>query len=84
MPDYLSRSLVDDADEDPDEISNLISKSTQTDFSIDHNYSPIVTAVETPAMKLRDPVSGDSTNTPKITPDSMSPSSSTQLPDSTV
>ncbi|CAF2087757.1 unnamed protein product [Rotaria magnacalcarata] len=32
MPDYLSRSPVDDAEEDSDEVSLLISKSTQTRF----------------------------------------------------
>ena len=34
MPDYLSRSPVDDAEEDPDEITLTTSQSTQTDFEI--------------------------------------------------
>ena len=60
MLDYLSRSLVDDAEDDLDEISFLISKSTQTDISNDNNYSSIVTTVETRAMKLKSQPSNDS------------------------
>ncbi|CAF4185042.1 unnamed protein product, partial [Didymodactylos carnosus] len=30
MPDYLSRSPVDDPEEDPDELIDVSSKSTQT------------------------------------------------------
>ncbi|CAF4390050.1 unnamed protein product, partial [Rotaria magnacalcarata] len=52
MPDYLSRSPVDDAEEDPDEISFFTSKSTQTDFDFINYHLPIVTAVQTRAMKL--------------------------------
>ncbi|CAF5225894.1 unnamed protein product, partial [Rotaria magnacalcarata] len=47
MPDYLSRSPVDDAEEDPDEISFSTSKSTQTDSDFINYHSPIVTAVQT-------------------------------------
>ncbi|CAF2588582.1 unnamed protein product [Rotaria sp. Silwood2] len=53
MPDYLSRSPVDDAEEDPDEISNLVSTSTQTDSSYINKNESIITAVETRTMKLR-------------------------------
>ncbi|CAF5038925.1 unnamed protein product, partial [Rotaria socialis] len=56
MPDYLSRSPVDDAEEDSDEISFSTSKSTQTDSDFINYHSPIVTAVQTRAMKLRNEV----------------------------
>ena len=59
MPDYLSRSPVDDAEEDPDEISHLISKSIQTNFPNDNNHLSVVTAVETRSMKLRNQRTGD-------------------------
>ena len=62
MPDYLSRSSVGDAEEDPDEIPFLISKSTQTDVSDDNRYSYIITTVETRAMKLKNQTSNDSSN----------------------
>jgi hypothetical protein len=39
MPDYLSRSPVDDAEEDPDEISPIISQATQTDFEDDTEHT---------------------------------------------
>ena len=68
MPDYLSRSPVDDAEEDPDEISHPISKSTQTDFPNDNNHLSAVTAVETRAMKLRNQILND---TNKLTSDSL-------------
>ena len=68
MPDYLSRSPVDDAEEDPDEISHLISKSTQTDFPNDNNHLSVVTAVETRTMKLRNQILND---TNKLTSDSL-------------
>ncbi|CAF5074388.1 unnamed protein product, partial [Rotaria magnacalcarata] len=63
MPDYLSRSPVDEAEEDPDEISLLISKSTQTDFLDINNHSSIVTAVQTRAMKLRNQSLNDKNDT---------------------
>ncbi|CAF4666576.1 unnamed protein product, partial [Rotaria sp. Silwood2] len=59
MPDYLSRSPVDDAEEDPDETTHLISKSTQTDLLYDNKNSPIIAAVETLAMKLRNKTLND-------------------------
>ena len=52
MPDYLSRSPVDDAEEDPDETSILISRETQTNLNDTIDYSRTVTAVETRTMKL--------------------------------
>jgi transposase InsO family protein len=54
MPDYLSRSPVEDAEEDPDEISPVISQSTQTDFENDLEYGPKINVVQTRAAKLRD------------------------------
>ncbi|CAF4300431.1 unnamed protein product, partial [Rotaria magnacalcarata] len=69
MPDYLSRSPVDDAEEDPDEVSLLISKSTQTDFLDISNHSPVVAAVQTRAMKLRNSTSNDKNDTTILTPD---------------
>ncbi|CAF4910688.1 unnamed protein product, partial [Rotaria magnacalcarata] len=50
MPDYLSRSPVDDAEEEPDEISIFTSKSTQTDSDFINCHLSIVTAVQTRAM----------------------------------
>ena len=83
MPDYLSRSPVDHAEEDPDEISHFTSKSTQADFSNDNHYSPIVNAVETRGMKLRHSTSDNSTTAPRMEFDSLT-TSSNQLPDSPV
>ena len=53
MPDYLSRSPVDDAEEDPVETSILISRETQTNLNDTIDYPHTITAVETRAMKLR-------------------------------
>ncbi|CAF1440986.1 unnamed protein product, partial [Rotaria sp. Silwood1] len=74
MPDYLSRSPVDDPEEDPDETTHLISKSTQTDISNVNNHSSIVAAVQTRAMKLRNQTLNDITDTPKLTSDSLNTS----------
>ncbi|CAF4667190.1 unnamed protein product, partial [Rotaria sp. Silwood2] len=74
MPDYLSRSPVDDAEEDPDEITHLISKSTQTDILNVNNHSPIVAAVQTRATKLRNQTLNDITDIPKLTSDSLNTS----------
>ncbi|CAF1327080.1 unnamed protein product [Rotaria sordida] len=74
MPDYLSRSPVDDAEEDPDETIHLISKSTQTDISNVNNHSSIVAAVETRAMKLRNKTLNDIPTTTKLIPDSLNTS----------
>ncbi|CAF4343509.1 unnamed protein product, partial [Rotaria sordida] len=73
MPDYLSRSPVDDAEEDPDETIHLISKSTQTDILNVNNHSSIVAAVETCAMKLRNKTLDDISNT-KLSSDSLNTS----------
>ncbi|CAF2247320.1 unnamed protein product, partial [Rotaria magnacalcarata] len=51
MPDYLSRSPVDDTEEDPDE------------------QSPVVTAVQTRAMKLRNSTSNEKKDTTILTSD---------------
>ncbi|CAF1263224.1 unnamed protein product [Rotaria sordida] len=74
MPDYLSRSPVDDAEEDPDETTHLISKSTQTDIANINNYSSIIAAVETRAMKLRNKTLNDISDTTKLTSDSLNTS----------
>ncbi|CAF1575156.1 unnamed protein product [Rotaria magnacalcarata] len=77
MPDYLSRSPVDSAEEDPDEISS-ISQSTQTDVEDIKNYSSIVTAVETRSMKLKNQKLKNSINIQKLTSDSLVPTSTNQ------
>ncbi|CAF4618994.1 unnamed protein product, partial [Rotaria sp. Silwood2] len=71
MPDYLSRSPVDEAEEDPDEVSLLISKSTQTDFLDINNHSSIVTAVQTRAMKLRNRSLNDKNDTTILSSDTL-------------
>ncbi|CAF4618507.1 unnamed protein product, partial [Rotaria sp. Silwood2] len=76
MPDYLSRSPVDDAEEDPDETTHLISQSTQTDLLYDNKNSPIIAAVQTRAMKLRNQNSDNTNDTndiTKLTSDSLIP-----------
>ncbi|CAF4416553.1 unnamed protein product [Rotaria sp. Silwood2] len=73
-PDYLSRSPVDDAEEDPDETTHLISKSTQTDILYDNIHSPIITAVETRAMKLRNQTLNDTNDNKKLQSDSLNTS----------
>ena len=74
MPDYLSRSPVGDVEEDPDEMTFLISKSTQTDVSDDNSYSSIITTVKMRAVKLKNQSSNDSSNTKKSTLDSLNDS----------
>ncbi|CAF5020147.1 unnamed protein product [Rotaria sp. Silwood1] len=74
MPDYLSRPPVDDAEEDPDEITHLISKSIQTDILNVNNHSPIIAAVETRAMKLRNQALNDTNNNKNLTSDSLNTS----------
>jgi transposase InsO family protein len=71
MPDYLSRSPVEDAEEDPDEIPLVISKSTQTDLQLFDNSRPIVTAVQTRSAKLRNQTSDDSPDTTRCVSDSL-------------
>ena len=72
MPDYLSRSPVDEAEEDPDETVLMDSKATQTDLDQIHEETPIVTAVETRSMKLGKASAGDASiiDTTEIVPDS--------------
>ncbi|CAF5167539.1 unnamed protein product, partial [Rotaria magnacalcarata] len=71
MPDYLLRSPVDDAEEDPDEISILISNAAQTNFDNIPNYLHVVTAVETRAMKLRNAKLPNTNNTEQLKSDSL-------------
>ncbi|CAF1565352.1 unnamed protein product [Rotaria sp. Silwood1] len=71
MPDYLSRSPVEDAEEDPDETTHLHSKSTQTDILYDDQHSSIIAAVETRAMKLRNNTLNELSNRTKLTSDSL-------------
>jgi hypothetical protein len=80
MPDYLSRSPVDDAEEDPDEVSLMTSKSTQTDLENFQQYPSIVAAVQTRSEKLRNKTDDDSTNTAKFVSDSLPSFSSNSLP----
>ena len=84
MPNYSSRSPVEDAEEDSDEVSLVTSQSTQTDFEFNNEYSPIVAPVHTSSTQLHNATSHDSTNTPRITRDTLPLSSSTVLPDSLV
>ncbi|CAF3408769.1 unnamed protein product, partial [Rotaria sp. Silwood2] len=83
LPDFLSRSPVDDVEEDPDEITHLISKSTQTDTLNVNNHSSIVAAVQTRAMKVRKQASNNTTDTHKISSDSLSSSSNSSFNTST-
>ncbi|CAF1437713.1 unnamed protein product [Rotaria sordida] len=66
MPDYLSRSPVEDAEEDPDEITYVTSQSTQTDFEFHNPYFPVIIAVETRSSKLRNTTLDNSTDTSKF------------------
>ena len=54
MPDYLSRSPVDDAEEDPDEAVSVLSKATQTDSDPPADFQSIVAVVQTRSMKKRE------------------------------
>lgn len=54
MPDYLSRSPVDDPEDDPDEWTNTTSTATQTDFESLSINSLTTAAVQTRAAKRRD------------------------------
>jgi transposase InsO family protein len=71
MPDYLSRSPVDDAEEDPDEISLVACKSTQTDLEFTNKHPTIIAAVQTRAAKLRDSPTDNSTNAKNNKSDSL-------------
>ena len=50
MPDYLSRSPVDEAEEDPDEVISVQSQGTQTDPDTATRVQTIVAAVQTRSM----------------------------------
>ncbi|CAF2812522.1 unnamed protein product [Rotaria sp. Silwood2] len=76
MPDYSSSSPVDDAEEDLDEVSFLISKFIQTAFLDVKNHSSIVAAVQTRAMKLRNQTLNDTTDIQKLASNSLIPRSS--------
>ena len=69
MPDYLSRSPVDDPADDPDEWNNTTSKETQTEFEFLSIDSPTTAAVQTRAAKRRDAVNNDTTDNNQTTPD---------------
>ncbi|CAF4366153.1 unnamed protein product [Rotaria socialis] len=78
MPDYLSRSPVDDAEEDPDEISFFTSKSTQTDSDFINSHLPIVTDVQTRAKKLRNRTPTTEIDVTQLTSDSLTPPPASQ------
>jgi transposase InsO family protein len=65
MPDYLSRSPVDNAEEDPDETILTASKSTQTELESIQHHSYMVTAVQTRSAKLKNSITNNSTDTTK-------------------
>lgn len=63
MPDYLSRSPVEYAEEDPDETSPTTSQATQTDFFDEAERCPMVNMVQTRATKLRELNKGNTSGT---------------------
>ena len=69
MPDYLSRSPVEDAEEDPDENPLTMSKSTQTELELFENTHLIAAMVETRSAKLRKRTVDDSIDTAKLVSD---------------
>ena len=71
MPDYLSRSPVDDAGDDPDEYNHTASKETQTEFEIFHMNSATTAAVQTRAAKRREDITDDTSNNNQTTPDTL-------------
>jgi len=81
MPDYLSRSPVDEAEEDPDEISLVTSKSTQTDLTFFTEQVSVTAAVQTRSAKLRDKAPDNSTVTPSIVSNPLPNPSSDQSSD---
>ena len=80
MPDYLSRSPVEDAEEDPDETTTVTSKSTQTDSESYDKQISIVSAVQTRAAKLRNTTADDTTDTAKCVSDSLSSNEVPNIP----
>ena len=71
MPDYLSRSPVDDPADDPDEWNNTTSKETQTESEFLFIDFPTTAAVQTRAAKRRDAVNNDTTDNNQTTPDTL-------------
>ena len=61
MPDYLSRSPVEDAEEDPDETFFINSQATQTEFDDNIEHRPMINMVQTRAAKLGE-LNGKSSN----------------------
>ena len=71
MPDYLSRSPVEDAEEDPDETPTSISTATQTDSELSEKFPHFVAAVQTRSAKLRNQTTDDLTDTTRRVSDSL-------------
>ncbi|CAF4243557.1 unnamed protein product, partial [Adineta steineri] len=71
MPDYLSRSPVEDATEDPDETFFTASQSTQTDHELYNRCYHVVSAVQTRSAKLRQTTTDTSVNTTNPIEDSL-------------
>jgi len=69
MPDYLSRSPVDDPADDPDECINTASKATQTDLEFLQISSYTTAAVQTRAAKRPDAIINNTTDNNQTTPD---------------
>ncbi|CAF4243506.1 unnamed protein product, partial [Adineta steineri] len=71
MPDYLSRSPVEDATEDPDETFFTASQSTQADHELCNRCHHVVSAVQTRFVKLRQTTTDTSINTTNPIEDSL-------------
>ncbi|CAF1690390.1 unnamed protein product, partial [Adineta ricciae] len=69
MPDYLSRSPVDDAEEEPDETSSITSTATQTESEGIATQVYTVNVVQTRAAKLRESIKNNTTDNKDITTD---------------
>lgn len=81
MPDYLSRSPVEDAEEDPDEMTVVNSTATQTDFEYLANHPSIIAVVQTRSSKLRTTTSDDSSDATRLVPDAITSNSPNQQTD---
>ena len=71
MPDYLSRSPVDDPTDDPDEWNNTNSKETQAEFEFFSIDSPTTVAVQTRAVKRREALTDTTSANNQTTPDTL-------------
>ena len=71
MPDYLSRSPVDDPTDDPDEWNNTNSKETQTEFEFFSIDSPTTVDVQTRAVKRREALTDTTSANNQTTPDTL-------------